>query len=69
MIDIVYIIWGSLPNKLKLTNHCIGGCPTCPLSTSGAKLEFPIYLELETAKQGNDLKKSLQQGEPLHVGS
>lgn len=57
MIDIVYIIWGSLPNKLRLTNHCIGGCPTFPLSTSGAKLEFPVYLELETAKQGNDLKK------------
>ena len=53
----------SFPNKLRLTDHRLGGCPCGPVDPIGKKLELPVYPNLKTAKQGKDLKIALQRGE------
>ena len=50
-------------SKLRLTDHRVLGCPCGPLSSTGEKLELPVYPNLKTAKQGKDLKAALQRGE------
>jgi hypothetical protein len=53
----------SFPSKLRLTDHHVGGCPCGPVDPTGQKLELPVYPNLKTAKQGKDLKATLQKGE------
>ena len=54
---------GSLPSKLRLTDHRVSGCPRGPVDSTGARLELPVYLNLKTANQGKDLKLALQRGD------
>jgi hypothetical protein len=54
---------GSFLSKLRLTDHRLGGCAHGPVNSNGVKWDLPVYPNLKTAKQGKDLKHSLQRGE------
>ena len=54
---------GTFPSKLRLTDHRVGGCPCGPVDSTGSKWELPVYPNLKTAKQGKDLKLTLQRGD------
>ena len=53
---------GSFPSKLRLTDHRVAGCACGPLDSNGSRWELPVYPNLKTAKQGKDLKVTLQRG-------
>lgn len=54
---------GSFLSKLRLTDHRVGGCAHGPVNSNGLKWDLPVYPNLKTAKQGKDLKHSLQSGQ------
>ena len=54
---------GSFPSKLRLTDHRIAGCACGPVDSNGSKWELPVYPNLKTAKQGKDVKETLERGD------
>ena len=53
----------SFSSKLRLTNHHVAGCAYVPVDSNGSRWELLIYFNLKIAKQGKNLKITLQRGD------